>query len=262
MDKIVLRVNWRMHAEIKGMTVKAVLFDMFDTLVIIEKDHMFYNPSLRSAHRSLVNHNVDVRFSEFRQAYVKARDAIYAAAEATLDEPHFNVRIADTLCILGYKYDVDSPIVVAATLAFCKEFMNYVRIDDHAKMVLHELHGIYKLGIVSNFAIPECVHRLLERHGIANLFEAIMISGAVNKRKPSPEIYAKALELIGVKASETVFVGDTVDADVTGPTNVGMKTVFIERRFQREIEHSSPTEIIKSLNELPIAIKRCLIKAE
>jgi len=259
---MVLRVNMRMHAEIKAMTVKAVLFDMFDTLMMIEKDHMFYNPSLRSAHRSLINHDVDVGFSEFRQAYVKARDAIYAAAEATLDEPHFNVRIADTLCSLGYKFTVDSPIVASATLAFCEEFMKYVRIDDCAKIVLHELHGRYKLGIVSNFAIPECVHSLLERHGLTDLFDVVVVSGAVNKRKPSPEIYVKALELMGTKASETVFVGDTVDADVSGPTKVGMKTVFIERRFQKEIEQSSPTETIKSLAELPVALKRCLTKAE
>jgi putative hydrolase of the HAD superfamily len=136
--------------------------------------------------------------------------------------------------------------------------MTYVRVDDHARMVLHALHGRHKLGIVSNFAIPECVHRLLERHDLTDFFDVVVVSGAVNKRKPSPGIYVRALELMGVKASETVFVGDTVDADVVGPTSVGMKTVFIERRFQKEIEQFSPTEIIKSLDELPAALRRCL----
>lgn len=246
-----------MLAESKAMTIKAVLFDMFDTLMIIEKDHMFYNPSLRRAHRSLIDHDVEVEFTEFRQAYVKARDAIYAAAEATLEEPHFNVRIAATLLSLGYKFDADSPVVTEATLAFCEEFMTYVRIDYHAKAVLRALHGRYKLGIVSNFAIPECVHRLLEQHDLAELFEVIVVSGAVNKRKPSPEIFKKALEMMGVKASETVFVGDTVDADIAGPKNVGMKTVFIERRVQKEAEQVFPDQTIKNLDELPAALKRC-----
>lgn len=239
------------------MTVKAVLFDMFDTLMMIEKDHMFYNPSLRRAHKSLLDNGVEVNFVEFRQAYVKARDAIYAAAEATLEEPHFNVRIADTLLSLGYNYDANSQIVVDATFAFCDEFMTFVVIDHHAKSVLSTLHGKYKLGVVSNFAIPECVHRLLERHDLADLFDLVVVSGAVNKRKPSPEIFIKALEMMGVAASETVFVGDTVDADVAGPKSVGMKTVFIERRVQKEIEQFCPNQTIKSLEELPRAIENC-----
>ena len=246
-----------MLAGTSSVTIKAVLFDMFDTLMMIEKDHMFYDPSLRRAYKSLLKHGVDVEFAEFRQAYVKARDAIYAAAEATLEEPHFNVRIANALQSLGYNYDAHSPIVLGATLAFCDEFMTYVRIDDHTKATLTALRGKYKLGIVSNFAIPECVHRLLEQHGLADVFDIVVVSGEVNKRKPSPEIYIKALERMGVKASETVFVGDTVDADVAGPKSVGMKTVFIERRVQKEVEQFCPNQTIKNLDELPAALERC-----
>ncbi len=64
--------------------------------------------------------------------------------------------------------------------------------------------------------------------------------GAVNKRKPHPEIFQKALEKLGVAAEETVFVGDTVDADVKGAKDLGMKTVFIERRVQKEVEQVCP----------------------
>jgi len=41
-----------------------------------------------------------------------------------------------------------------------------------------------------------------------------VVSGAVNKRKPSPEIFKGAMKMLGVSASETAFVGDTIDADV------------------------------------------------
>jgi len=36
--------------------------------------------------------------------------------------------------------------------------------------------------------------------------------------------------LIGVEASESVFIGDMLDLDILGPKNVGMKTIFIKRR--------------------------------
>jgi len=239
------------------MQIKAVLFDMFDTLMLIEHNHAFYNPSLRKAHEFLVQNGVNVSFDVFKDAYIEARDALYAEADAQMEEPHFNLRVANALHSLGYAFDVSSEIVVGATLAFCEEFMNYVRIDEHAEEALRELHGKYKLGVVSNFAIPECVYKLLEKHGLDVFFDVVVVSGAVNKRKPSPEIFQKALEKLGVDASEAVFVGDTVDADIQGAKNLGMRTIFIERRPQKEAEHTSPDQTIKNLNQLTTALEQC-----
>jgi putative hydrolase of the HAD superfamily len=236
------------------MPIKAVLFDMFDTLMLIEKNHAFYSPSLKRAHSFLVKNGVDVQFNVFRNAYLKARDALYVEADAKLEEPHFNSRISNALEILGYS-DVESEVVAGTTNAFCEGFMEYVRIDDHAKSALEKLHGKYKLGIVSNFAIPECVDKLLEKHCLDKLFDVVMVSGAINKRKPNPEIFQKALEVLGISAENAVFVGDTADADVIGAKAAGMKTIFIERRVQKEVEQACPNQTIKSLSELLEAVK-------
>jgi putative hydrolase of the HAD superfamily len=239
------------------MPIQAVLFDMFDTLMMIEKDHAFYSPSLKGAHSFLVDSGVDVAFAVFRDAYIKARDALYVEADARLEEPHFNLRIAKALESLGYSFDVQSEVVAGATNAFCERFMEYVRIDDHAKSTLETLRGQYKLGIVSNFAIPECVDKLLERHGLDKLFDVVVVSGAVNKRKPSPEIFEKALEKLDVCAEDTVFVGDTLDADVEGAKKAGMKAIYIERRSQKDVAGACPDQTIKGLSELVAALKRC-----
>jgi len=239
------------------MPIQAVLFDMFDTLMLIEKNHEFYTPSMKSAHQVLVDKGVKVNFPVFRNAYIKARNALYMEADARLEEPHFNMRIAKALESLGYCYDANSQVVAGATNAFCEGFMKYVRIDDHAESTLKKLHRKYKLGIVSNFAIPECVDTLLEKHGLDKLFDSVVVSGAVNKRKPSPEIFQKALEEIGVSAENAVFVGDTVDADVIGAKAAGMKVIFIERRVQKDAEQACPNQTIKSLSELLEAINNC-----
>lgn len=229
---------------------------MFDTLVLIEKNHAFYSPSLKRAHSFLVKNGVDVEFRVFRDAYIKARDALYVEADAKLEEPHFNCRISNALESLGY-VDVESKVVAGATNEFCEGFMEYVCIDEHTKSALEKLHGKYKLGIVSNFAIPECVDKLLEKHGLTTFFDVVVVSGAVNKRKPSLEIFQKALKKLGVSAEDTVFVGDTVDADVIGAKAAGMKSIFIERRVQKGTEQACPNQSIKSLSELLEAIKNC-----
>ena len=187
------------------MRVKAVLFDMFDTLMLIEKNHAFYSPALRAAYEFLAKNGVSVGFQEFSRAYVEARDALYAEAEANLEEPHFNVRIAGALKRLGFDCGVSDGLVVGATDAFCEAFMKFVSIDKNAERMLRELHGKYKLGIVSNFAIPECVTKLLEKEGLDGFFDVVVVSGAVNKRKPSVEIFRKALETLGVKRGGSGF---------------------------------------------------------
>ncbi len=238
------------------MPIKAVLFDMFDTLMLIEKNHAFYNPSLKRAHKFLVKNGIDVGFKVFRDAYIKARDSLYLNADANLEEPHFNCRIFNALESLGYA-NVEIKVIMGSTNEFCEEFMKYVRIDDHAENALKILHRKYKLGIVSNFAIPECVDRLLENHGLDTFFDVVVVSGAVNKRKPSPEIFLRALKELGVSPENTVFVGDTVDADLIGAKAVGMKSIFIERRLQENLKQVLPNRIIKSLSELLEAIKKC-----
>jgi putative hydrolase of the HAD superfamily len=237
------------------MPIKAILFDMFDTLLMIEKNHAFYSPAVKSMHTFLSQNGIQVTFTDFREAYIKARDALYEEADVKMEEPHFNIRVKNTLQNLGFPTQAESNLVQGATDAFCGEFMNYVRIDENAASVLCGLHGKYRLGVVSNFAIPECVQKLLEQNGLDNLFDVVIVSAAVNKRKPNPEIFRHALEKLQLAPSEAVFVGDTVDADIIGPKQLGMKTVYIERRPQKELENVKPDQTIKNLKELPAAIK-------
>lgn len=238
------------------MPLKAVLFDMFDTLMMIRKNHEFYSPALMRMHRYLNQNGIDVPFEKFNNAYIKARDELYAAADPNWEEPHFNVRVAETLKALGYNIDVSSPLVAAATSEFCEEFMTYVSIDVEAEAMLKQLYGKYTLGIISNFAIPECVFKLLKTAGINGFFDVVVISGAINKRKPHPEIFKSALSMLGVSAEETAFVGDTIDADVEGAKAAGMKSIYIERRPQKPSEKFHPDQTIRSLNELPKALEQ------
>ncbi len=233
------------------MPIKAVLFDMFDTLMLIERNHEYYSPSLMQMYNYLSQNGVDVTFEKFNAAYVTARDKLFAKADGNLEEPHFNVRVADTLKLLGYYYDVSSPLVVAASGQFCDKFMTFVSLDVEAEALLRDLHGKYKLGIVSNFAIPECILKLLKASKLDTLFDAVVVSGAINKRKPAKEIFESALKLLGISATEAVFVGDTIDADIEGAKAAGMKAVYLERRVQKNSEKFQPDKTIKNLSELP-----------
>lgn len=252
------------------MKVKAVLFDFFDTLLLIEGGDAFYMPSLRKLYEFLISHGVNVSFEDFNRAYFEIRDKLYAETEKSLEEPHFNFRVSLTLQKLGYNFNAYNKIVIEATQAFAEEFMRYLRLDKDALMVLHELHKKHKLGVISNFAIPECIWKLLEKFDLKKFFDVVVISGAINKRKPSSEIFENALKALNVNASETVFVGDTLRLDVKGAKAVGMKSILIQRKTsvtdnpksliwkpKKDDANLEPDKVIRSLSELLDILEEC-----
>ena len=234
-----------------------MLFDLFDTLLLLESQETYYPPSLRKLHEFLVENGVNVPFEDFSKVYFEVRDKFYSESRESLEEPHFNVRVSQTLHRFGYDFDVSDPVVVGATMAFAEEFMRYVSLDKDALDVLEKLHGKYKLGLISNFAIPECGWKLLDKFGLKRFFDVAVISGEINQRKPSPEIFQRALKALGVKASMAIFVGDMLDLDVMGPKKVGMKTVLINRRPVEENADAKPDKVITRLSELLAVLEDC-----
>ena len=97
--------------------------------------------------------------------------------------------------------------------------------SSHALLEALRARGL-RLALVSNTASPEWLLRpVLERQGLVERVDAIVLSSEVGKRKPHPAIFERALGELGVEAAAALFVGDRLGADVLGASRVGMKTV-------------------------------------
>jgi HAD superfamily hydrolase (TIGR01509 family) len=82
-----------------------------------------------------------------------------------------------------------------------------------------------KLGLVSNaFDPPDLLHRDLAQLGIAERLDFALFSSEVGRRKPDPEIFQRALDVLGVAAPEALFVGDTLASDIAGAAALGLHT--------------------------------------
>jgi putative hydrolase of the HAD superfamily len=103
---------------------------------------------------------------------------------------------------------------------------HYVLADStHALLEALRARGL-KLALVSNTASPKwLLQPMLERQGIAERVDAIVLSSEVGKRKPHPAIFERALSELDVAASVALFVGDRLEADVLGASRIGMKTI-------------------------------------
>ncbi|KAJ4760342.1 Haloacid dehalogenase-like hydrolase domain-containing protein 3 [Rhynchospora pubera] len=77
-----------------------------------------------------------------------------------------------------------------------------------------------KLAVVSNFDTR--LRKLLKDLGVADLFDATIISSEVGYEKPAHEIFSIALDQIGVEANKAVHIGDDEKADKMGANAVGI----------------------------------------
>jgi HAD superfamily hydrolase (TIGR01662 family) len=120
---------------------------------------------------------------------------------------------------------------------------------------LAELRSLgLRVGCVSNaFMSAPVLQRILDERGLGAHCELTISSCDIGYRKPHPRIYQEALEAFGVAASEAVFVGDRLDADVEGPAALGMRTV-LTHQYRREDPAAGkvrPDHVIAHLRELP-----------
>ncbi|RUR76748.1 HAD family hydrolase [Chlorogloeopsis fritschii PCC 9212] len=98
---------------------------------------------------------------------------------------------------------------------------------------ISQLRKTHKLGVVSNiWCKSEFCLQEFHRVGIRDLFETIIFSSDYGIIKPSPLIFQKAIENIGVNKSKIVFIGDNLLFDIAGSKAVGLSAIWINSNNQ------------------------------
>ena len=98
-----------------------------------------------------------------------------------------------------------------------------------AVSLLNTLQGKAKLGIITN-GFTDLQQIRLERTGLHNHFDILVISEQVGAAKPHPQIFTHAKELMGFPDPESVLmVGDNPIADIGGGKQAGFYTCWLNR---------------------------------
>jgi putative hydrolase of the HAD superfamily len=106
----------------------------------------------------------------------------------------------------------------------------------------------YLLGIISN-GRGEFQNRAISGLGIQDYFDVILISEIEGVRKPTTEIFQRAMTRLGVLAQDSVFVGDNPDADILGAKSAGMRTIW--KYSSQWLEAKEADVSIDDLSEIP-----------
>lgn len=240
------------------MKLKAVLFDMDDTLIDWGKRAIDWEEHER---RHLANvfdyivaevHPLQEREAFYRQVREHSRQG-WLEAEAALRAPSYADALRRALLEVGVpagRIDTDR----------CMSLYGWGLLDGIAAfpeaaevLALLRDHGL-QIGLVTNASVSMRYRDSeLEQVNLLQFFADCRIAAVdVGYIKPHRAIFEAALERLGVHPGEAVFVGDNPVADIHGAQQVGMKAVL---RLLDHRETVIPPEIqpdgqIRTLHEL------------
>ena len=227
---------------------RAVLFDLFDTLV----DLHFEGPTHRAVHAALRAH-APVEFETFARAVREVDRELREPRNREGIELPTVERFTAVLARLGVSAN---GLAERLTEVHMREIRAMAREVPHHLAILERLGGRVRLGVCSNFSHAPTAREVMEEMGILDRMDAVVISHDVGLRKPRPEIFRVALEGLGAAPEETLHVGDRLEVDVEGAARVGITPVWITRRVADPqaalagYSGPSPAHTIADLDEL------------
>ena len=220
------------------MRYRAVLFDLFDTLVRFDRERMpeiQINGKLVRSSAGMLHGILQKQAPQVGlEACYEALGASWREAERLRALDHREVSALDRFAYFFRELGLDE---AALPEGFGRSLIDAHRgalghaaeFPPHHGPLLRRLAEHYRLAVVSNFDYTPTALDILGRAGVVELFETIVVSDEVGWRKPKPVIFETALDRMSLRPADALFVGDRADIDVLGARAVGMPTAWINR---------------------------------
>lgn len=113
----------------------------------------------------------------------------------------------------------------------------------------------YAVGLVTNGS-RETQRTKLDALEIGDAFETTVYAGDSTATKPDPEPFERAIAALDATPGESLYVGNSLYADVGGARGVGLRTAwFPTADADRTAPDPSPDYVLDSLSELPSLLR-------
>jgi len=192
--------------------IKAVVFDVDNTLVDFTK---WKNAAVDAAIVAMIDAGLDLTPERARKKIFRIYDRKGIEYQGVFDDFLQEV--------LGF---VDYRVLAAGIVAYRRAREGALVSYPHVNLALLRLFRMHlKLAVVSD-APRQPVWMRLVQLGVDMFFDVVVTFDDTGVRKPAPEPFRKALELLKVRPEEAVMVGDWAERDIIGAKTLGMPTVF------------------------------------
>ncbi len=231
-------------------TLRAILFDIDDTLCATTA---FASRARRAAAHAMVAAGLPVEEDEV------LRELKEVLIEFGSNYDHHFDKLLQRLCPKGLG-DVNPALVVAAGVAAYHDtkFKELRPFDDVIPLFEDLQRAGIRIGIITHGLTVKQAEKLV-RLGVVPYLDpkAIFISDQIGISKPNPKLYLSALYRMGLKAEETMYVGDNPINDIVPPLELGMVAVWAKRAAKRAAEDFGvePHHTIESFDELRVLLR-------
>ena len=121
---------------------------------------------------------------------------------------------------------------------------------DGAREMLEQLSGQATLALITN-GLSEVQRARIERLGINEFFDAVVISAEVGAAKPGTKIFDIAFEALDFPSKDSsLMVGDNLASDIQGGANYGIATCWYNRNGESVQQTDHVVHEINDLAEL------------
>ncbi|MEM2272961.1 MAG: HAD-IA family hydrolase [Candidatus Bathyarchaeia archaeon] len=221
------------------MRVKAVIFDLDDTLI---RSGIDYKGVKSSIIKFLVESDVDESLLDENMPNLE----IINRAIKDLRRKNFSGERIKKIINSVYAMFNDAEL----------RSLDKARLMDGSLETLVALKSLgLKIGVVTNSCSAYSM-KILETLSLGKYIDVLVSRDDVYHHKPDPEPLLKALEALGVRASEAIFVGDHF-IDALCARNSGVKFIlFRNERWSSGDAEKDAFAIINSLSILPSLIRQ------
>lgn len=222
--------------------IKAVIFDIDNTLTDFMK-------MKRAAVDSAVEGMIDAGLKAKKSEMVEKIFDLYWK-DGVEDQKIFDKILTQERGCIDYK------ILAAGIIGYRRAKAGTMALYPHVGMTLSELtkRGI-KMVVISDAPRLEVWLRIVGL-GLHHTFDHVITSEDTGAKKPAPEPFRKALQVLGTKPEETIMVGDWAERDIVGAKNLGIRTAWAKYGDTFGTQDSGAEFELDDIYELVGLIKR------
>ena len=90
----------------------------------------------------------------------------------------------------------------------------------------------------------------IDGSGLRGLVDAVVISEEAGVAKPDPRIFERALAAIRAATEETLFVGDSPEADILGAKGMGIRSAWLHGGREWKYDDQRPDYILDDVSDV------------
>jgi putative hydrolase of the HAD superfamily len=237
------------------MRTQAVFLDLDATL--LEFDRAAWDESVRAVCAALPL-PAGVDRDRLGRVYTEVSTRHFLAAEQSGDAPADGHAIWRELWLEALvTCGGDGALADDALTAYETERAARYRLYDDVRPTLAQLRQrVRALVLITNGPGSTQRHKAVAT-GLADLLDAVIVSGEAGVSKPDPRIFEIAGDAVGVPLAAAWHVGDSLTSDVAGAANARLGAgVWLNRSGAARPDGVRPDYEIVSLRELPGLLDR------